>query len=94
MGTKGRRTRYASRPIKHLSGRRMVIPYQFWMLGRIADDVIVLKQNGKAKEITTFLNKCGNNNGGIEGFMNVDKMIAGCRIKKMAVNYFQLDRHQ
>lgn len=90
MGTKGRRTRYASRPIKHLSGRRMVIPYQFWMLGRIADDVTVLNRNGKAKEITTFLNKCGNNNGGIEGFMNVDKMIAGCRIKKIGGKLFSV----
>jgi hypothetical protein len=91
MGTKGRRTRYASRPIKHLSGRRMVIPYQFWMLGRIADDVTVLNRNGKAKEITTFLNKCGNNNGDIEGFMNVDKMIvAGCRIKKIGGKLFSV----
>ena len=88
MGTSGGETKYGSTPVKHLTGRRMVVPYQIWMLGRIADDVVRIKQDPHAKvSVASFLKQCGDPQG--EGsFMNVGALVSPCRLDKIGGKLF------
>jgi len=87
MGTAGNGTVYGG-PLKFLKGRRMVIPYQIWMLGRVADEVASIKQNSRARDdVAAFLKKCGDPQDH-KSFMNVDEIVQPCRLKKVGGKLF------
>lgn len=101
MGTQGRRTKYReyvdgeerATTMKKLSGRRMVVPYQMWMLGRIADDVVEMRtecSTAKQESVRILLSKCGDKGEGEESMMSVDRMLLKCRLRKIGGKLFSI----
>ena len=65
--------------IHGIPGRRMVVPYQLWMLGRIETAIgPVLKSSEGRAEIAALLETLQQD----DALLHLDRMLAGCRVEK------------
>ena len=71
---------------RYIHGRRMVVPYQLWMLQGISDDVSELLRMGGAsiKSVAEFLARCGDP-GGMDAceLLRLPQIMTGCRVRKL-----------
>ena len=72
-----------------VSGRRMVVPYQIWMLGRIADAMApALADEGARQDVANWLARFP----GGEQVLELDAFLEGARVEKRDARLHSVDR--